>query len=50
MELTGGKLQTDKSDGGIGVWVSEIAWKDFYVHVSLFLLSHIHSLLLLSFL
>lgn len=34
MKLTGGRLQTDKDDGGVGVWVSEIAWRDFYQGVS----------------
>ncbi|KAK4704489.1 deoxyribodipyrimidine photo-lyase, partial [Phenoliferia sp. Uapishka_3] len=33
MKLTGGKLDTDKSGGGVGVWVSEVAWRDFYQHV-----------------
>lgn len=33
MKVTGGKLQTDKNGGGVGVWVSEVAWRDFYQHV-----------------
>lgn len=32
LELTGGKLQTDKASS-VGVWVSEMAWRDFYQHV-----------------
>lgn len=35
-KLTGGSLRTDKTDGGVGVWVSEVAWRDFYQHVSIF--------------
>ncbi|KAI5479988.1 hypothetical protein MNV49_002278 [Pseudohyphozyma bogoriensis] len=33
MELTGGKLRTDKMSDGVGMWVSEVAWRDFYQHV-----------------
>ena len=33
MELTKSKLETAKDGGGIGVWVSEVAWRDFYQHV-----------------
>lgn len=31
--LTNGKLVTDKKGSGIGTWVSEVAWRDFYNHV-----------------
>lgn len=38
LELTNNKINTDKSSS-IGVFVSEVAWKDFYCHVRLALFS-----------
>lgn len=33
MEITNNKLDASKDGSGIGVWVSEVAWRDFYQHV-----------------
>ncbi|KAK4048518.1 DNA photolyase phr1 [Microbotryomycetes sp. JL201] len=33
MELTKNKLVTERDANGIGMWVTEVAWRDFYQHV-----------------
>ncbi|KDE06346.1 hypothetical protein MVLG_03383 [Microbotryum lychnidis-dioicae p1A1 Lamole] len=33
MKLTKNQLYTGRDQGGVGVWVSEVAWRDFYQHV-----------------
>lgn len=34
MQLTKNKLVTERNANGIGMWVTEVAWRDFYQHVS----------------